>query len=96
VDLDVRPVHAPGLVAVAIDGETIVVDEGETQLHHLDAMATAVWGHLDGESSLRDICLSLADAFGVGLSKVQADVVGLVERLLVDGLIEVRRPVGPL
>ena len=79
-----------GVTAVALDDEAVVLHEGRAQLHHLDAIATAVWARLDGQTSLRDTCQALAEAYGVDLEQVQADVVLLVGRLADDRLIEFR------
>jgi hypothetical protein len=90
VTLDATPSPAAGVTSVELDGETVVLHEDRAQLHHLDAVATAVWARLDGRTSLRETCLALAEDFGVDLDKVQADVTALVERLAGEGLIRLQ------
>lgn len=80
------PVHGD-VVAVAVDGETVVFRPADESLHKLDAVATTVWELLDGEASLQRTSQELADAFGAPYERVARDVQDLVDELLAQGLV---------
>jgi hypothetical protein len=89
LELDARPVRAPRLVAVEIDGETVLYDPDDEGLHLLDQIATVVWSALDGEATVRVLCEELADSFGVAPETVQQDVVALTRDLMNKRLVSV-------
>ena len=72
---------------IRIDDEALVLDESDGGLHVLNATAAIVWECLDGVSTLDDICVDLAEAFGVPYDRVAADVTGITERMLEDRLV---------
>ncbi|HVE63503.1 MAG TPA: PqqD family protein [Mycobacteriales bacterium] len=81
---------APGtaVVAVELDGETVLYDEDAGALHLLDPIATVVWQCLDGEATLEQISVELAAAFEAPPEAVTGDVIELVTRLGRLGLLE--------
>jgi hypothetical protein len=81
--LDAHPAPRPdGLIVHVLDGEAVIFSEHDQQLHHLDPIATCVWGLLDGATPLSVTVAELAEAFGVAAEVVTADVRTLVETLL--------------
>lgn len=81
IDADSAPAPGPAVVAVELDGETVVYDEESGALHLLDPIATVVWGCLDGKTTLAQTGADLATAFGAAPDAVAGDVVELVARL---------------
>ncbi len=90
MELDVTPVRRPGLVDVPVDGETIVVDEESARLHHLDAVASAVWQQLDGTRTVGEVTAALVAAFDAPSDQIEADVRDLVGSLVENGLLNLR------
>lgn len=85
--LALAPAPAPNAVVVAVGDEAIVVDEDRGHLHLLNPSGALVWSLLDGRSSVDDICVDLADAFGSAVETVRGDVGALVQRLLDDAVL---------
>src|ERR1700722_4645551 len=74
--------------AVEIDGETVVYDCRTEQLHLLNPVATMVWWQLDGAEPLSRLCDQLGEAFHEPVTRIRADVLALVGRLLTAGLVD--------
>ncbi len=79
--------QAPSTYTIEIDNEVIVLDEVGGGLHRLNPAATIVWSCLDGVSTLDEICVDLAEAFGVPYDRMAADIAGITERMLEDRLV---------
>jgi hypothetical protein len=76
------------VVTVDIDGDAVVYDELQERTHLLNPTGAIVWGLLDGETRLDELSADLAEAFGVDVEEVLADVVALVRELGQRGLLE--------
>src|ERR1700677_1822192 len=83
-----RVTTVPHASAVEIDGETVVYDYRTEQLHLLDSVATIVWSHLDGAEPLSRLCEQLGEAFHQPVTRIRADVLALVGRLVAAGLVD--------
>lgn len=71
-----RPV--PGLHAIDVDREVLLLDPRTARLHLLDPVASVIWGVLDGEVTVDELAADLADVFGVPVPTVRADLDSLV------------------
>lgn len=91
--LVLRP--AANVVAVEADDGAVLVDERRAFTLPLNATGALLWGCLDGESPLGEICCDLAEAFGVTAERVSADVEALARRLL-DGRMVTAPGYAPL
>jgi hypothetical protein len=76
------------VVTAEIDGDAIIYDELVGATHLLNPTAAIVWRLLDGETRLDELSADLAEAFGVGVGEVLADVVMIVGELGRRGLLE--------
>lgn len=76
------------VVTAEIDGEAVIYDELLGATHLLNATGAVVWELLDGETRLEELSAGLAEAYGVGVGNVLADVVRLVRELGERGLLE--------
>jgi hypothetical protein len=54
----------------------------------LNAVAEFVWGRLDGERTLADICREIASEFEVDADDAQRDALELLAELQAQGLVE--------
>ena len=90
--LDTHPApRTDGVIVHVLDGEAVIFSEHHQQLHHLDPVATCVWGLLDGVTPLRVTVAELAEAFNVAPEVVTADVRSLIQTLLTEDLLTTER-----
>lgn len=89
-----RPVPRirPDLASVQVEGERLILDEVNGDLHHLDPLASVIWDLLDGRSVESEVASDLADVFRVPVEVVQKDLEQLLERLEAQGLLAVGVP----
>ena len=91
VVVPVTDVHVVGL-----DGEKVLFSPATGALHHLDSTAALVWDCLVPPAPVNDIVADLAAAFDADRTRVEADVLHLLDRLLRDGALEHRDAVEDL
>ncbi|MGH9297048.1 MAG: PqqD family protein [Acidimicrobiales bacterium] len=77
-----------GVVSVEIEGDVILYDEERELSHLLNPSGAIIWQLLDGEASLEELVVDLAEAFHVDTGTVESDVLTLVRELGRRGLIE--------
>lgn len=70
------------VVAVQVDGQAVLFEESLASLSLLDPIATAVWNATDGMRTVAELCDELAHTYSAPVSRVQADVVPLLARLV--------------
>jgi hypothetical protein len=78
--------RTPGVVAVDVGGEAVLVDEATSQLHLLNGSGALLWTCFEGDSSLAEICADVADALEVPFEQVLADALALVVDLADRGI----------
>ncbi len=88
--------HAVGIRTIAVEG-TLLVDEQGQRVMPLNPTGAVLWDCIDGESPLGEIGADLADAYGLPVEAVMADVEPLVSRLLELRILTAagREAVGP-
>lgn len=87
ITLDSTVIAAPRLTAVELDGETVIYDPDNGELHLLDRVATVVWSCLDGSDTLGNICDVLAEAYGEQVERVRSDIKALIDNFAEKGLV---------
>lgn len=88
IDGSFVPCVRADIASVEIDGERVIYDQSTRAVVHLDAVASVVWLVLDGSGTIDELAVDLADAFGADVDQVKPDVLALVERLAVAGVLE--------
>lgn len=88
-----EPVDAATVVARAdqvhwaeLDGEGVLLDQDNEQVHRLNTTATAVWVALDGSRTVGEVGSDLARDASAPTERVVADVVALVADFVAKGL----------
>lgn len=81
------PVRRPGLVAVPIEGETVVYAPDSDALHHLDRTASTVWAQLTGDVTLGALASRLASDHDAEPANVLAYLTRLAQTLWERGLL---------
>ncbi|GEM_PF-2337755 len=88
IDGGFKPVARAEVASVELDGEGVLYDEEHGLTHLLNPTATVVWSCLDGQSSVDELGVELAGAFGADVVTVRGDVLALVRELGRQGLLE--------
>ncbi len=76
------------IVARKIEGEIVIVPlvsgigNLEDELYTLNETGRAIWEHLDGKKTLKEIASELASEFDGPLEEIERDVAGLAEELM--------------
>lgn len=87
MNLDSKPICAPGVVTREVGGETMLLDLDSGTYFGLDAIGGRIWTALEDGLSLREACDIIAGEYDVGRDVLEADVVGLAGELAARGLI---------
>jgi hypothetical protein len=80
LDKKLKAKKRPGLNERTSEGETLILDRINGQIHHLNSTASYVWKQCDG-SSANAIAGRLAQAFQIDLSTVERDVSVLLREM---------------
>ncbi len=76
-----------------VKGKTILIPpasimkDGQNELYTLNPTGEAVWQRLDGKRRLKDVAAQLADKFNSPPGEIEKDVVGIVKKLLKNGML---------
>jgi hypothetical protein len=73
-----------------LQGDTLILDFDKGAYFGLDAIGTLIWRHLQQPQTVKEICNAVVEQYEVDLATCEQDVVGLLERLYAEGLIELR------
>jgi PqqD family protein of HPr-rel-A system len=83
-----RPRARQELSVIELDGEAVVYDRETGNLHHLNPTATVVFSLCDGTSTARQLCVDLAEVYGMPAQELEPQVRRLLRQLKASGLIE--------
>lgn len=92
-DLDGIYVPSEDIVAREIEEELLIVPlvsgigDMEDELFTLNDTGKVIWGHLDGQKTLKKVVAELSEEFEVSTSEIVEDVTGFVEELLERGIL---------
>ena len=93
--VDDRPTARGDLTVVELDGEAVIYDEINGDLHRLNPTATLVFSLLDGSTTPRELARDLAEAYGMPVEEVTVQVRGLVQQLGASHLLVGTEPDPP-
>jgi len=89
-------VQAHQVAAKVLEGEAIIINLSNGLYYSLAGVGGEVWTLSEAERSLDEMAASLSERYGAGRSDVAADLAGLAQRLLDEGLVVIttgeRRP----
>ena len=69
-----QPEAVDGVDTAIFDGEAVLFRESTCTIHHLGAIAGAVWMSCDGATSVESMVAQLGDLFGTGAAQLAAVV----------------------
>lgn len=76
------------VAAKVIDGEAIIMNLSNGLYFSMDGVGATVWELLERGHSLKEVAETVGARYSVDPASVQPDVHGLVEDLLLEGLVE--------
>ena len=80
------------VVAREVDGRLVIVPlvegvgDADREIYTLNETGRSIWHKLDGEKTLKQVALELADEFAIPLEQLERDVLGLVSDMIKGGL----------
>jgi len=80
--------RAQDLVAKVLDGEALIINMSTGVYYSMANSGAFIWAHLDAGCRLRDIAAAMVGRYGVAQDRAEADVLGLVAKLMEEKLVE--------
>ena len=87
----IKPKARADLATVVLDGEAVIYDSENEELHHLNQTATLVLAMCEGQATIREIAAEISQAFGVPEAEVEPQVRTLLRDLRKAKLLEPSR-----
>jgi hypothetical protein len=85
--LEERPRVRNDLTVIELDGEAVIHDELNGDLHRLNSTATLVFSLLDGSATLEELAVDVAAAYTMKVEEVLGQMRQLVEELAASHLL---------
>lgn len=93
IELGTRLHRNPELVAVDMDGDTVMMDVESGHYFGLDAVGSLVWHSLEQPASIQSIAVRVREEFEASEDDdVEGDMLAFFGELLADGLVVIARP----
>jgi hypothetical protein len=70
-----------------IDGEAVVVNLTDSTFHTLNPVATFIWQHADGQTSVKEIVQKVCQEFEVDWDIAEKDCLELITELVNKGML---------
>ena len=83
-------VRRPGLHAVEMDGELVMMGHVQGEYYGLRDVAASLWQHLADPHTTEELCALVADEYDVTVEGCRTDVLAFLDELASKELIERR------
>jgi PqqD family protein of HPr-rel-A system len=90
--IDERPRVREDLTVVELDGEAVIYDDRNGDLHRLNQTATLVFSLLDGSATVEELARDISKAYGMEDEEVIAQVRELATQLAASHLLAGTEP----
>jgi len=96
VTADTICVPSEDVVAREIEGDMIIVPlvagigDADDELYTFNETGKAIWKKLDGQRSLEQVSVALADEFSAHAKEIKADVLGFATEMVQRGILAVK------
>ena len=94
LDLCAIVVPSPEVLVQELDGEAVLLNLDSECYFGLDEVGTRLWQHLIEHRRLQRVCEAMQKEYDVDESRLRADVLQLVEKLLEAGIVTVQPDVA--
>jgi len=84
----IKPRVRDDIAVVEIDGELVVYDERNGELHHLNPSASVVFQLLDGTATMRELADEIARTVDASPERVEAEIRSVQRYLRRAGLLD--------
>ena len=81
-------VRRPGLHAVEMDGELVMMGQEQGEYYGLRDVAASIWQHLAEPRTTDELCALVADEYAVTAEACRDDVVAFLEELVGKELVQ--------
>ncbi len=95
MELGDRPSQATQVIAQQTSGTLVLMSIGNGQYYSLNELGSRVWQLCDGARSVAEIIQIIGDEYDVSPDRVQHDVLGLLQELAGERLVESSDRVAP-
>lgn len=79
----------PGLIAQYVDGELLILNREQEQIHQLNTVASFIWNELDNQASSEQLIEAIKRKYAVEQDVAKQDLESLLNELTDLQLIEV-------
>lgn len=79
---------SPDVQGTSLDGQTVLLDLRTGRYYTLNRLGAVIWEHCTGHKTISEIHAVLCDRFDVAPERVLDDLLGLVNHLLREGLLQ--------
>lgn len=84
-------VRRPGLHAVEMDGELVMMGQDQGEYYGLREVAASIWQHLAEPRTTDELCALVAQEYDVTATACRADVEAFVDELVAKSLVDAGR-----
>jgi hypothetical protein len=88
LDLRICPKRRTNVSSRTVEGETVVLDRSNEQIHQLNQTASYIWERCDGVRTLQAIAQQLAESFAIDGETAARDVTTVVAQFHTLHLLE--------
>lgn len=82
------PSRKPGYLLETIDDELLLYHPAETQVMYCNQTASLIWHLCDGQRTVGQIIVLLADAYPAAASDIEQDIRATLQRLADHGAVQ--------
>lgn len=83
----IKPRRRDDLAVVELEGEALIYDESNDNLHHLNPTATLIFNLFDGSTTIKDLATLLGEQFEISSDEAEAEIRRLTKELRMAGLL---------
>lgn len=84
-------VRRPGMHAVEMDGELVMMGQDQGEYYGLRDVAASIWQHLAEPRTTDELCALVAEEYDVSAAACRDDVAAFVDELVAKSLVDAAR-----
>lgn len=88
LSMAIHPKRRTDVTTRDVNGEILILDRKNEDVHQLNSSASYVWRYCDGLISTHEIAMAMATDFSIDLEAAERDVADLITKLTALGLLE--------
>ena len=83
----IRPKTRDDLAVVELDGELVIYDEEQGNLHHLNQTASLVFSLFDGSATVKEHASDIGSAYDMPIEEIERQIRALIRQFRKSGLL---------